>query len=66
MGKRKGRQRDTAFTPFKDDEFVESFYNRRHALEPAFRGRVEREAKARGLRNVQKRKRIKFGSSKCR
>jgi hypothetical protein len=57
MGKRKGRQRDTAFTLFGDDEFVEKFYNRRHTFDAAFRLRVECEAKARRLRNIQKRQR---------
>lgn len=56
MSKRKGRQRDSAFTLLHDDEFVQSFYNRRHTLSPIMRERVEREAKARGLRNVRKRK----------
>ena len=56
MGKRTGRLRDTAFTLFGDDEFRRDFYDRRQTFEPAFRLRVEAEAKARGIRNVQKRK----------
>jgi hypothetical protein len=55
MGKRKGRQRDTAFTTLNDSEFRALFYDRRHALDSATRLRVEREAKARGIRNVRKR-----------
>ena len=55
MGKRKGRQRDTAFTIFSDAQFVQKFYARRHEFTPEMRRRVETEAKARGLRNVQKR-----------
>lgn len=55
MGKRKGRQRDTAFTVFTDAEFKARFYDRREMLDAATRLRVEREAKARGLRNLQKR-----------
>jgi hypothetical protein len=57
MGKRKGRQRDSSFTLFGDAEFTEKFYDRRETFEAAFRRRVESEAKARGMRNVQKRKR---------
>jgi hypothetical protein len=57
MGKRKGRQRDTAFTIFGDAEFREKFYDRRKTLEPPLRERVEREAKARGIRNIRKRNR---------
>ncbi len=56
MGKRKGRRRDTEFRIFGDDEFREKFYVRRSTFSPEFRLRVESEAKARGLRNVQKRK----------
>ncbi len=56
MGKRKGRQRDTAFTIFSDAQFVEKFYGRRATLTAVVRVRVEREAKARGIRNVQRRK----------
>jgi len=56
MGKRKGRQRDTAFTLFGDDDFRRDFYDRRHTFDAAFRLRVEAEAKVRGIRNVQKRK----------
>ncbi len=55
MGKRTGRQRDTAFTLFGDEEFERLFYNRRHTFEAPFRRRVEREAKVRGIRNVRKR-----------
>ncbi len=55
MGKRKGRQRDTAFTLLGDGEFRAQFYDRRQDFDPRLRVRVEREAKARGLRNVQKR-----------
>jgi len=55
MGKRKGNQRDTAFSLFDDAEFVERFYSRRHTFDRTFRRRVEREAKARGIRNVQRR-----------
>jgi hypothetical protein len=55
MGKRKGRQRDTEFTLFSDDEFAVQFYSRRATFSASFRLRVEREAKARGLRNIQKR-----------
>lgn len=57
MGKRKGRQRDTAFTLFSDTDFKADFYDRRHTFDVALRERVEREAKARGIRNVQKRAR---------
>ena len=57
MGKRKGNQRDTAFALFGDEEFMRDYYGRRTAFEAYFRLRVEREAKARGLRNVRKRKR---------
>jgi len=56
MGKRKGRQRDTAFSLFGDDEFRQDFYDRRQTFEPALRLRVEAEAKARGIRNVRKRR----------
>jgi hypothetical protein len=35
MGKRTGRQRDTAFTLFGDEEFERLFYNRRHTFEGA-------------------------------
>jgi hypothetical protein len=55
MGKRKGRQRDTAFTLFDNANFKARFYDRRDQFEPALRLRVEREAKARGIRNTQKR-----------
>lgn len=55
MGKRKGRQRDTAFTLLSDAEFIGQFYDRRQGFPPALRLRVEREAKARRLRNTQKR-----------
>lgn len=57
MGKRKGNQLDTAFTLYDDPEFVAKFYARRQGFDPTFRLRVEREAKARGIRNVQKRRR---------
>jgi len=57
MGKQKGRQRDTAFTLLGDSEFREDFYDRRHTFEAAFRRRVEREAKVRGIRNLRKRSR---------
>lgn len=57
MGKRKGRQRDTELTLFSDAEFRAWFYDRRATFEAALRRRVEREAKARGIRNVQRRKR---------
>lgn len=57
MGKRKGRQRDTAFTLLGAADFRAQFYDRRHSFDPELRGRVEREAKARGLRNVQRRRR---------
>ena len=57
MGKRKGRQRDTAFTLLSDAEFIGQFYDRRHDFPAALRLRVEREAKARRLRNTQKRER---------
>jgi len=57
VGKRKGRQRDTGFTLFGDAEFKERFYDRRDGFDAAFRRRVEREAKARGIRNVQRRRR---------
>lgn len=56
MGKRKGNQRDTAFSLFEDAEFVERFYARRQTFNRTFRRRVEREAKARGIRNVQRRR----------
>lgn len=55
MGKRKGNQRDTAFTLFGDPEFKEQFYDRRHTFAAALRLRVEREGKVRGFRNVRKR-----------
>lgn len=55
MGRRKGRQRDSAFSALTDAEFRVEFYDRRSALAPPLRVRVEREAKARGWRNVQKR-----------
>ena len=55
MSKRSGRQRDTAFTTFNDVEFRELFYERRHQLDAATRLRIEKEAKARGIRNVQRR-----------
>lgn len=55
MGKRKGRQRDTAFTLFGDAEFKAKFYGRRATFDVAFRRRVEREAKARRIRNIQRR-----------
>lgn len=55
MGKASGRQRDTAFSTFNDPEFRELFYDRRHKLAAATRLRVEKEAKARGIRNVQRR-----------
>ncbi len=57
MGKRKGRQRDTAFTVFTDADFRTRFYDRRDQLDAATRLKVEREAKARGIRNAQKRRR---------
>jgi hypothetical protein len=56
MGKRKGRQRDTAFSLFDDADFMARFYDRRDKLEPALRLRIEREAKARGIRNARKRR----------
>lgn len=56
MGKRKGNQRDTAFSLFDDAEFSERFYACRHSFDAVFRRRVEREAKARRIRNVQRRK----------
>ena len=55
MGKRKGRQRDTAFTTLSDEQFRAEFYERRATFADGVRIRVEREAKARGIRNVQKR-----------
>ena len=55
MGKRKGRQRDTEFSLIGNAGFLEDFYDRRALLDPELRLRVEREAKARGLRNVSKR-----------
>lgn len=55
VGKRKGRQRDTAFTIFGNAEFRSKFYDRRTTFDAAFRIRVECEAKTRGIRNVQKR-----------
>lgn len=55
MGKRKGRQRDTAFSALTDAQFRVHFYARRETFSAELRIRVEREAKARGLRNVQKR-----------
>jgi len=57
MGKRKGRQRDTELTLFGDAEFRALFYNRRATFDAALRRRVEREAKVRGIRNAQRRKR---------
>lgn len=57
MSKRKGRQRETDFRLYGDAEFMATFYNRRHVFEAPFRERVEREAKARGLRNIRKRRR---------
>jgi hypothetical protein len=38
-----------------DGMFIAKFYDRRASFEPLFRKRVEREAKARGLRNIQRR-----------
>jgi hypothetical protein len=55
MGKRKGRQADTAFSTMSRDEFLE-IYARRTTLDEAMRLRVEREAKHRKIRNVQKRR----------
>jgi len=55
MGKRKGNQRDSLFSLFGDAEFKAKFYDRRKGFDAAFRLRVEREAKVRGIRNVQKR-----------
>lgn len=55
MGKRKGRQRDSAFTLFNDEVFRRDYYDRRHEFKPALRLRVEAEGKARRFRNVQKR-----------
>ena len=55
MGKRKGRQRDTAFTLYGDTEFMELYYSRRHTFDTELRLRVEREGKARGFRNVRRR-----------
>lgn len=55
MGKRKGRQGETAFTVFTTLEFKARFYDRRDQLDDAMRLKVEKEAKARGIRNVQKR-----------
>ena len=55
MGKRKGRQRETAFTVFSTPDFKARFYDRRDQLDDATRLKVEKEAKARGIRNVQKR-----------
>jgi len=57
MGKRKERQRDTAFTLPSNVEFIQQFYDRRYLLDDATRLRVEREAKARRIRNAQKRTR---------
>jgi len=57
MGKRKGNQRDSAFTTLDDDEFRVEFYDRRAQFDRDLRERVEREGKARGFRNVQKRAR---------
>ena len=54
MGKRKGRQRDTAFTLYGDKEFMELYYNRRHTFDAELRLRVEREGKTRGFRNVRR------------
>jgi hypothetical protein len=56
MGKRKGRQRDTAFTAFTTADFRLRFYEQRQTFDTEFRLRIECEAKARGLRNVQKRR----------
>ena len=56
MGKRKGRQRDTEFTAFSTADFRARFYDRRDQLDAKMRQRVEREAKARGLRNTQRRR----------
>jgi hypothetical protein len=50
VGKRKGRQRDTAFTLFSDDEFMEDFYNRRQTFAAALRLRVEADALERDRR----------------
>lgn len=55
MGKRKGRQRDTRFTVFTTIEFRVKFYERRHEFDAQFKRLIEREAKARGIRNVRKR-----------
>lgn len=64
MGKRKGRQRDTAFTIFSDAEFRARFYDVRHTFDAALRLRVEAEGKARGMRNVQKRGRAWPGNGR--
>ena len=55
MGKRKGHQGDTAFSTMSRDEF-RIVYVRRMLLDDATRLRVEREAKHRKMRNVQKRR----------
>ena len=57
MGKRKGRQRDTAFAALTDAWFRTEFYDRHHLLSAALRTRVECEGKARGLRNQRKQRR---------
>lgn len=55
MGKRKGRQGDTAFSAMTREEFL-LIYERRAQFDDAIRLRIEREAKHRKIRNVQKRK----------
>jgi len=57
MAKRMGRRRDSAFSLLTDQEFKQDFYDRRRAFDSILRLRIEAEAKARGVRNVQKRKR---------
>ncbi len=48
MGKRKGRQRNTAFTLLGDAEFKAGFYDRRDSFNAVLRLRVEREADPKG------------------
>jgi hypothetical protein len=54
MGKRKGRQRNTEFTVFTDEEFVKRFYERRAQFSPEMRQKVEAEAKARAPAKYEK------------
>jgi hypothetical protein len=53
MGKRKGRQSDSVYSVMTREAFLE-IYRRRNTLDSDTRLRVEKEAKHRRIRNVQK------------